>query len=102
MVATNRLPWSGEEWAAFCLRHGIRKLSLFGSLLHGRDRPDSDVDLLAEFEPGTQIGYLGLARIENELSDRLGRAIDLRTPSELSWYFRDRVLAEAETLYERG
>jgi uncharacterized protein len=86
--------------SALCRRHGIRRLSLFGSVLKETDRPDSDVDLLVEFEPGAAPGYLGLAAIETGLSDLLGgRRIDLRTPRELSRYFRDEVVRAAQVQY---
>lgn len=88
--------------AEFCQRHRVRRLALFGSVLHGDDRPDSDLDLLVEFEPAVQIGFIGLAAMQIELSNLLGRSVDLRTANELSRYFRDRVLAEAEVQYARG
>ena len=65
-------------------------------------RADSDVDVLVEFEPGSSVGYLGLAAMEAELSNILGRRVDLRTPAELSRYFREEVLAEAEVQYVQG
>jgi predicted nucleotidyltransferase len=84
----------------FCRRHHIRRLALFGSRLKGRETPESDIDLLVEFEPGHEPGLLALAGMELELSDYLGGIhVDLRTPSELSRYFRDEVLATAETQY---
>ena len=86
----------------FCGRHHIRRLSLFGSLLHGDDRPNSDLDLLVEFEEGARVGLIGLATMQLELSRLLGRNVDLRTPAELSRYFRERVLAEAEVQYSRS
>ena|SRR2546423_5575961 len=89
-----------EQMEAFCVRHHIRKLSLFGSVLTPRFQPSSDIDLLVEFEPGQGPGYLGLAGMELELSDLLGRKVDLRTPGEISRYFRDRVLASAVVQYE--
>lgn len=86
--------------AAACRRHRIRKLSLFGSVLKGSSRPDSDIDLLVEFEPGREPGLLGMARIEAELSALAGgRPIDLRTAAELSRYFRDEVVRVAEVQY---
>ena len=85
--------------AGFCRRHRIRRLALFGSVLHGDNRPDSDIDLLVEFEPGARVGFVGLATIQLELSKLLGRSVDLRTANELSRYFRDSVLAEAEVQY---
>lgn len=86
--------------AAARRRHHIRKLSLFGSALKGSSRPDSDIDLLVEFEPGREPGLLGMARIEAELSALAeGRPIDLRTAAELSRYFRDDVVRAAEVQY---
>lgn len=88
--------------ADFCQRHAIRKLSLFGSVLKHTDRPDSDVDLLVEFEAGKKPGLLALAAIEDELSDLLGgRRVDLRTAEDLSRYFRDEVVRTAEVQYAR-
>jgi hypothetical protein len=85
---------------ALCRHHGIRRLSLFGSVLKGTHRPDSDVDLLVEFEPDATPGLLGLATIEMELSDLLGgRRVDLRTAQELSRYFRDEVVRTAQVQY---
>jgi hypothetical protein len=89
-----------ERIAEFCQRNHIRKLSLFGSAIHGNATPESDMDFLVEFEPGATPGYLGLARMERELSEIIGgRKADLRTPNELSRYFREEVLAEAEVQY---
>ena len=83
-----------------CRAHSVRRLSLFGSVLKGTDRPDSDVDLLVEFEAGRTPGFLGLAELEAELSRLLGgREVDLRTPQELSRYFRDEVLRTAEVQF---
>jgi uncharacterized protein len=85
---------------AFCERHRIARLSLFGSVLKGTARPDSDVDLLVEFKPGASPGLLGIAAMEEELSRLLGgRRVDLRTPADLSRYFRDAVLREAAVQY---
>lgn len=83
----------------FCRRHHIRKLSLFGSVLRGDFRPDSDVDVLVEFEPGYSVGLIRLAGMEIELSSIIGRKVDLRTPAELSRYFRQKVLDVAEVQY---
>jgi hypothetical protein len=85
--------------ADFCRRHHIRRLSLFGSVLTGRFGPDSDVDVLVEFEPEVRLGLLGMAGLEIELSEIIGRKVDLRTPEDLSRYFRDQVLAQAEVQY---
>jgi predicted nucleotidyltransferase len=88
------------EVGEICRRHQIRRLALFGSRLKGTNRPDSDVDLLAEFEPSAKPTYLDLATIEEELSALLGGLpVDLRTPAELSHHFRDQVLREAEPIW---
>ena len=85
--------------AAFCRRHHIRRLSLFGSILRDSFRADSDVDMLVEFDAEHVPGLLRLAAMERELSEIIGRQVDLRTPGDLSRHFRDRVLAEAEVQY---
>lgn len=87
---------------AFCRKHGLRKLSFFGSVLRDDFRPDSDVDVLVEFRQGVRAGYLTMAAMERELSQLLGRRVDLRTPAELSRYFRDDVLQAAEVRYAEG
>ena len=93
-------PYDREALAGLCRRNGIRRLSLFGSVLKGTDRPDSDIDLLVEFQPENVPSLLGMAAIEAELSDLLdGRRIDLRTPQELSRYFRDEVVRAAEVQF---
>jgi predicted nucleotidyltransferase len=87
--------------AAICRRYHIHRLSLFGSTLKGSDRPDSDVDLLVEFQPRAKPSLLTMAGIEVELSLLLGgRKVDLRTAQDLSRYFRDEVVRAAETQYE--
>ncbi|MEX2650167.1 MAG: nucleotidyltransferase family protein [Alphaproteobacteria bacterium] len=97
---TVRLPMDPAALAALCRRHHIRKLSLFGSVLKGADRPGSDVDLLVEFTPGKEPGLIALAGIEAELSALLaGRRVDMRTPQDLSRHFRDEVVREAEVQY---
>ena len=83
----------------FCRRRRIRRLSLFGSILRDDFGPDSDIDVLVEFEPGARVGLLFFS-IERELSELLGRKVDLHTPGFLSRYFRDEVLAEAEVQYD--
>jgi predicted nucleotidyltransferase len=88
--------------ARFCARHNIRRLSVFGSTLTGSERQDSDIDLLVEFEPGKVPGLLALASMEAELSELLGgRRVDLRTPQDLSRYFREEVLRSADVRYAR-
>ena len=91
-----------EKIAEFCRRNHIRRLSLFGSLLHGDFGPESDVDLLVEFEPAHIPGFFKLAHMERELSEIIGKKADLRTPQELSRYFRDEVLSEAVVQYAEG
>ncbi len=92
-----------ERIATFCRRHHIRKFAFFGSVLRADFRPDSDVDVLVEFEPGHTPGFLRLATMELELSQILaGRKADVRTPEDLSRYFRNDVLASAETIYAQG
>ncbi len=87
--------------ASVCRRHRIRRLALFGSMLKSSSRPDSDVDLLVEFEPEAKPGLLTMARIEIELSPLVGgRKVDLRTAQDLSRYFRDEVVRMAEVQYE--
>ncbi len=85
---------------AFCRSNHIRKLSLFGSVLRNDFRPDSDIDILVEFEPDHTPGLLAIARMERELSQLFGcRRVDLRTPQDLSRYFRQDVLAKAQVQY---
>ncbi|MBM4018316.1 MAG: nucleotidyltransferase family protein [Planctomycetes bacterium] len=85
--------------AEFCRRNRIRRLSLFGSVLRDGFAPESDVDVLVEFEPGSVVGLIRLAGMERELSALLGRKADIRTPADLSPLFREEVLAEAEVQY---
>ncbi|HQP89310.1 MAG TPA: nucleotidyltransferase family protein [Thermoanaerobaculia bacterium] len=94
-----RIDLDQEAVEAFCRKHGLRRLSLFGSVLRDDFRPDSDVDVLVEFRQGVRAGYLTMAAMERELSQLLGRRVDLRTPAELSRYFRDDVLRAAEVRY---
>jgi hypothetical protein len=87
-----------ERIEAFCHANGIRRLAFFGSILHDDFRPESDVDVLVEFQPGVRVG-LAFIRMQDELSNILGHTVDLNTPGSLSKYFRDEVLHEAEALY---
>ena len=84
----------------FCKTNKIKKLSLFGSYLNNSYGPDSDIDLLVEFEENTYYGLLDIARMERELSEIIGIKVDLRTPEELSRYFRDKIVKEAQVKYE--
>jgi hypothetical protein len=90
-----------EQIERFCRLNHIRKLSLFGSILTDRFRPESDIDVLVEFEPGSKISLFDIAGMELELSEKLGRKVDLRTAEDLSRYFRDEVVATAAVQYER-
>lgn len=89
---------SPERIETFCRKHGIRRLALFGSILRDDFGPDSDIDVLVEFEPGATPGF-GFFGLQEELSEMLGRKVDLNTANCLSQYFRDEVLHEAEVLY---
>jgi predicted nucleotidyltransferase len=84
----------------FCQANGVRRLGLFGSALRGELRPDSDIDLLVEFEPGRTPGLLRIAGLELQLRGLVGRDVDLRTPGDLSPRFRDQVSASARVLYD--
>lgn len=101
----NGINFPEQAIEAFCRRHGIARLSLFGSILREPTpeggygfRPTSDVDMLVEFLPGRTPG-LAIAGMEAELSDMIGRTVDLRTPLELSRYFREEVVREARMLH---
>ncbi len=85
--------------AAFCERHHITRLALFGSALRDDFRPDSDVDVLVEFSPDHVPGLIRIAGIAHELSEIVGRPVDLRTPGDLSRYFRGRVVESAVVKY---
>jgi len=91
-----------EELVEFCRRYHISRLSLFGSILREDFGPDSDVDVLVEFEQGERVGLIRLARIERELSQKLGRTVDMRTPADLSRRFRRKVVEGAEVQYANG
>jgi predicted nucleotidyltransferase len=87
-----------DALAEFSRRNHIRRLALFGSALRDDFRPDSDLDILVEFEPDARVGLRFFA-LQRELTELLGRAVDLNTPAFLSPYFRDQVMAEAEDIY---
>jgi predicted nucleotidyltransferase len=99
----NNIALPKDRLDEFCRRNHIARLSLFGSVLREDFRPDSDVDVLVEFEEGHTPGFLGLARMEEELSEMMGgRKVDLRTPQDLSRYFREEVLDSAAVQYVTG
>ncbi len=97
-----RINITEEQIADFCQRNHIRKFAFYGSVLRDDFRSDSDIDVLVEFEPDQPIGLMEVVGLERRLSELMGRKVDLRTPKELSRYFRDKVISEAETLYERN
>ena len=90
---------SREFLADFCKRYFVRKLSLFGSALREELRKDSDIDLLVEFDENHVPGLFTIAHMENELSEKMGRKVDLRTPEDLSRYFRNEVVHHAAVQY---
>ncbi|MCA1592886.1 MAG: nucleotidyltransferase family protein [Acidobacteria bacterium] len=96
-----RIKIDQSKIADFCRKHHIRRLSLFGSVLRDDFRPESDVDVLVEFEP-EHVPGLAFFAIEAELSDILGRKVDLNTSHFLSPHFRSRVEAESEPQYEQA
>lgn len=92
-----------EELSEFCHKYSIRKLAFFGSVLRDDFRPDSDIDVLVEFRPDHTPGFLKFAAVERELSHLLGdKKVDLRTPQDLSRYFRDEVTSSALVQYEES
>jgi uncharacterized protein len=98
----NSITLPKDRLAAFCRKNHVAQLSLFGSVLREDFGQDSDVDVLVEFDEGHGPGFLGLARMEKELSILFGRKVDLRTPQDLSRYFRDEVTQSASVQYARG
>ena len=102
MKLDERVNITKEQIADFCRGNHIRKFALFGSVLRDDFGSDSDIDALVELEPGAPIGLFEMAEMEIELSEMIGRKVDLQTPQDISRYFRDKVVAEAEVLYERS
>jgi predicted nucleotidyltransferase len=103
MAKKQKIEMPHDKIAEFCKRNRIRKLSLFGSALRGELRKDSDIDILVEFPPGATPSLFDLARMERELSTLVGgRKVDLRTPQDLSRYFRDEVISSARVEYAEG
>ena len=95
------MKFNEDKLEKFCKRHYIRRLSVFGSVLHGNSDPDSDVDILVEFEQGHEPG-LDFFLMEDELSALIGRKVDLNTPAFLSRYFRQEVMNKAEVHYAQS
>jgi predicted nucleotidyltransferase len=94
-----RIDVDRDAIAGFCRRNHIRSLAFFGSVLRDDFGPDSDVDVLVEFDDEVHVGFFSIARMQDELTVLLGRPADLRTPKGLSRYFRERVVEEAEKAY---
>lgn len=90
---------SNKKLGDFCRRNHITKISLFGSALRNKLRADSDIDILVDFDPEHIPGLFELSGMEMELSEMIGRKVDLRTAEELSRYFRDDVLKKARIEY---
>jgi len=99
-MARSRIDIPKRHIADFCQRHHICRLALFGSVLRDDFNPESDVDVLVEFVPGTRVGLIRLARLELELEEILGRKVDLNTPGFLGKHYREQILAEAEVQYD--
>jgi uncharacterized protein len=95
------LSYDEQELAELCDRHRITTVSIFGSAVRGELRPDSDIDVIVEFEPGTPLSYFTLGEIQQDLTDLFGRHVDLKMPSTLSRYIKERVLSVAEPIYVR-
>jgi len=96
---SSRISYDRNSLIQFCRKHHIHRLSFFGSVLREDFGPESDVDVLVEFDPNHIPGFLRLAAMERELSEIIGRKVDMRTPEELSKLFRDDVIASAEVQY---
>jgi predicted nucleotidyltransferase len=91
-----------DELARYCRTNGIQSLAMFGSQVTGQSNPESDVDLLVEFDPDARIGFLALARMQRELTDLFQKSVDLVPRQGLKKRIRDRVLAEAIEIYATG
>ncbi len=95
-----RISISKDKIADFCKQNQVRRLSFFGSVLRKDFGPDSDVDILVEFEPGTRMGLIRLSGLEIELGEIVRRKVDLNTPGFLNKYYRDKILTEADVQYD--
>ena len=100
-MRSGRINLTKERIAEFCRRNHIKRFAYFGSILRDDFRPDSDVDVLVIFDKSVPITLFDVVGMEIELSEMIGRKVDLRTPGDLSQYFRDQVVAEAEVQYEQ-
>ena len=100
-MSSPRIELGQNEIAAFCREHGVKRLSIFGSVLRDHFDPQaSDVDVLVEFAPGVHKGLFKLVAMQNALSKMLGRNVDVTTPGSLSKYCREEVLTRAVVLYD--
>lgn len=99
MSTERNIAFDPNQVAEFCRRNLVRRLSFFGSVIREDFRPDSDVDVLIEFEQDCEPGLFALSRMERELSGIIGHKVDLRTPEDLSCYFRDHVVRHARVQY---
>ncbi len=97
--ASSRIHIDRKRLEVFCRKHELRRMAFFGSVLREDFRPDSDVDILVEFNPGRTPGFFRLFEMQDELSAILGRSTDLKTREDLSPYFRDEVVRSAEPFY---
>jgi len=94
-----RIHFDQESIAGLCRRCGVRRLSFFGSVLRDDFGPDSDVDVLVEFQPDAGVGLFEFVDLQSELSQVMGRNVDLHTPASLSHFFRDKVVSSAEVAF---
>lgn len=101
-MVKSAIPLPIDSIRRLCERRRVKRLALFGSVLRDDFRPDSDVDILVEFEPDATVGYFSLVRMADELSALIGRPVDLNTSLSLSRHIRERVSKTAEVIYERA
>ena len=94
-----RVEFPTDKISGFCQRHRISSLSVFGSILRDDFSPGSDIDILVEFQPGAQVGFLALSRMQRELSELLQRPVDLVPRNGLKPRIREAVLSSAEVVY---
>jgi predicted nucleotidyltransferase len=95
------LTYDNRALESVCRQYHVRRLAVFGSVLRGDDTPGSDLDLLVEFEPGHGVGFFGLARLQDSLTEIFERTVDLQTPGFLNQAFRSHVVNNARSLYAR-
>jgi predicted nucleotidyltransferase len=99
VVSSTRINVPTEKIADICRRYRIAELSIFGSVLRDDFRPDSDVDLLVEFQPDARVGFIELGRLERDLENLFGRKVDLITKRSVRPELRDEILGSAQVLY---